>query len=75
MLGALLFLSVFRRAVRLLAFSTKLIVDEKGHCPPLLGTCIVWFYWFMWNWHDRIHAKIWGPGDGGEIRYDRLQLL
>lgn len=74
-LGSSLFLGFFARAVRVLAFSTKLIVNEKGHCPRPLGTVIVWFYWGMWAWHDHVHARLWGRGDGGIIRYSGLQLL
>ncbi len=74
-LGAFLFLAFFRRAVRVLAWSTKLIVNDKGHCPQILGSAIIWFYWFMWSWHDHIHSRLWGSGDGAVLRYDGLQLL
>ncbi|EHY54824.1 Gamma-glutamyl cyclotransferase gliK [Exophiala dermatitidis] len=73
-LGSSLFLGFFARAVRVLAYSTKLVVNEKGHCPRLLGTVIVWFYWGMWTWHDYVHARLWGRGDGGIIHYGGLRL-
>lgn len=73
--GPWMFLAVFGRAVRVLALTTKLIVNEQGHCPQALGTVIVWFYWFMWIWHDCIHAQIVGRGDGGTISYEGRRLL
>ncbi|KAL2412770.1 Gamma-glutamyl cyclotransferase gliK [Exophiala dermatitidis] len=73
-LGSSLFLGFFARAVRVLAYSTKLVVNEKGHCPRPLGTVIVWFYWGMWTWHDYVHARLWGRGDGGIIHYGGLRL-
>lgn len=73
--GSWVFLALFGRAVRVLAFTTKLIVNEQGHCPRALGTVIIWFYWFMWMWHDCIHTRFCGRGDGGTIGYDGRQLL
>ena len=62
--GALLFLLFWRRVIRVLARTTKLVVNDGGHCPSWLGHVIVGVYHGMWFWHDWIHSRIWGVGHG-----------
>ncbi|KAJ5603915.1 hypothetical protein N7537_006871 [Penicillium hordei] len=68
-MGALLFLFFWRRVIQVLARTTKIVVDDSGHCPPWLGQVIVMVYHFMWFWHDHVHSRIWGMGHGDLINY------
>ncbi|KAF3396357.1 hypothetical protein F1880_007224 [Penicillium rolfsii] len=38
--------------------------DGAGHCPRWVQLTIRFMLWVMWLYHDRIHAPIWGRGDG-----------
>lgn len=66
----MLFLAVWRRVIRILAKTTKIIVNDRGHSPLWLGKLIVMVYYLMWLWHDQVHVRIWNAGHGEVIIYD-----
>lgn len=72
--GAFLFLTFWRSVIRLLAKATKVITDDRGHCPRWLGKAIVVIYNCMWLWHDHVHSRFWGGGDGRIVDYKGLEL-
>jgi hypothetical protein len=38
--------------------------DGAGHCPRWVQLTVRFILYVMWLYHDRIHAPIWGRGDG-----------
>ena len=56
-----------KRIVRL----TTWRVDGDGNCSVLLGLLIVRLYQMMWAYHDFVHRRVFGEGDGGKLRWVR----
>ncbi|KAJ5107492.1 hypothetical protein N7456_004167 [Penicillium angulare] len=73
--GSSLFLAFWGRVIRMLAQTTKVVVNDQGHAPLWLGWVIVGVYRLMWLWHDNIHAKIWRLGHGELINYGAVSNL
>nr|QPI70974.1 Glutamylcyclotransferase [Chaetomium cochliodes] len=58
---------VLKRIVRL----TTWRVNEDGNCSVLLALLIVRLYQLMWTYHDVIHTRIFGEGDGSKLYWIR----
>jgi len=72
--GAAMFLLWWRTVLRFLVRLIKLQLDENGHAPRWLGTVIVMVYGMMWWYHDTLHSRIWGRGDGTKLEYSNVRL-
>ncbi|KAL2135475.1 hypothetical protein VTI74DRAFT_8334 [Chaetomium olivicolor] len=46
-------------------------VDEDGNCSVLLALMIVRLYQTMWAYHDFVHRRVFGEGDGGKLYWVR----
>ncbi|KAH1497227.1 hypothetical protein LV164_001330 [Aspergillus fumigatus] len=68
--GGLLFLMFWRPPLRLLIRLIRVNTDQDGHCPQWLGWIILTLYGLMWSYHDNIHSKIWGRGDGRKLHFE-----
>ncbi|KAK4182317.1 hypothetical protein QBC35DRAFT_510212 [Podospora australis] len=74
--GAKSFLWVGMRIVRALARRVRQATNASvdGQCPEWYSTLIYYVYTSMWWWHDRVHSKVFGRGDGGNVHYGDLIL-
>ncbi|GIK05550.1 hypothetical protein Aspvir_009663 [Aspergillus viridinutans] len=69
-LGGLLFLLFWRPPRNMLIRLIRVHTDSDGHCPAWLGWIILTFYGLMWSYHDNIHSRIWGRGDGRKLHFE-----
>lgn len=61
--------------VRFLAMNVKAALDANGNCPKHWGAIIYVVYFTMWFWHDHVHCRVFGRGDGGKIQRPAVALL
>ena len=49
---------------RIMRWIKSVAKDEDGNSPRWTGTVVWATFNLMWLYHDWIHARIWGRGDG-----------
>ncbi|KAL9125538.1 MAG: hypothetical protein Q9217_005277 [Psora testacea] len=75
LLAAMLFLAFWRPWQRILVRLIRVRVDGNGHCPGWLSGAILILYGLMWGYHDRVHSKICGRGDGTKLDFGSIKLI
>lgn len=66
LIGAAIFLTIW---VPFMMFAERLTVatagcDGRGNCPRWVVGVVRFILWAMWLHHDRLHARLFDPGDG-----------
>jgi gliotoxin/aspirochlorine biosynthesis gamma-glutamylcyclotransferase len=63
-IGKRLFETFWMRVQRLVQAGIICFRDEHGLVPYWFLVVFDMLLWTMWIYHDLIHAKLWGRGDG-----------
>lgn len=65
-LGAQLFLLFWLPLYKLLQWMLETTGNKnpEGHAPEGLCALVLTINAVMWFWHDRVHSRVWGRGDG-----------
>ena len=63
-LGSSLFLSFWLRVAGWIEIGVHMYKNADGHVPVWFLKIFDLLLWTMWGYHDYVHSKLFGRGDG-----------